>query len=102
MNVVGLVLLAIIVAIAIWLAIVVIKWLFILAIVAGLIWLIMFFMRRARAWACTPARRASRGRLTSTSVHGRSTRRRRWRGSWIGWSCGRAASSWTSPRERAS
>ena len=49
MNVVGLVLLVIIVAIAIWLAIVVIKWLFILAIVAGLIWLIMFFMRRARA-----------------------------------------------------
>jgi hypothetical protein len=49
MNVVGLVLLAIIVAIAIWLAIVVIKWLFILAVVAGLIWLILFFMRRARA-----------------------------------------------------
>jgi hypothetical protein len=48
-NVVGLVLLAIIVAIAIWLAIVVIKWLFILAVVAGLIWLILFFMRRARA-----------------------------------------------------
>jgi hypothetical protein len=49
MNVVGLVLLAIIVAIAIWLAIVVIKWLFILAVVAALIWLIVFFMRRARA-----------------------------------------------------
>ena len=49
MNVVGLVLLAIIVVIAIWLAIVVIKWLFILAVVAGLIWLILFFMRRARA-----------------------------------------------------
>ena len=49
MNVVGLVLLAIIVAIAIWLAFVVIKWLFILAVVAALIWLIMFFMRRARA-----------------------------------------------------
>ena len=49
MNVVGLVLLAIIVAIAIWLAIVVIKWLFILAVVAALIWLILFFMRRARA-----------------------------------------------------
>jgi hypothetical protein len=48
MNVVGLVLLAIIVAIAIWLAIVVIKWLFILAVVAGLIWLILYFMRRAR------------------------------------------------------
>jgi hypothetical protein len=49
MNVVGLVLLAIIVVIAIWLAFVVIKWLFILAVVAGLIWLILFFMRRARA-----------------------------------------------------
>ena len=49
MNVWGLLLLAVIVAIAIWLAFVVIKWLFILAIVAGLIWLIMFFMRRARA-----------------------------------------------------
>jgi len=49
MNVVGLVVLAIIVAIAIWLAFVVIKWLFILAVVAALIWLIMFFMRRARA-----------------------------------------------------
>jgi hypothetical protein len=48
MNVVGLILLAIIVAVAIWLAIVVIKWLFILAVVAALIWLIMFFMRRAR------------------------------------------------------
>ena len=49
MNVVGLVVLAIIVAIAIWLVFVVIKWLFILAVVAALIWLIMFFMRRARA-----------------------------------------------------
>ena len=49
MNVVGLILLAIIVAIAIWLAIVVIKWLFILAVVAGLAWLIVFFLRRARA-----------------------------------------------------
>ena len=49
MNVWGLLVLAVIVAIAIWLAFVVIKWLFILAIVAGLIWLIMFFMRRARA-----------------------------------------------------
>jgi len=49
MNVVGLVLLAIIVVIAIWLAFVVIKWLFILAVVAALIWLILFFMRRARA-----------------------------------------------------
>jgi len=48
-NVWGLLLLAVIVAIAIWLAIVVIKWLFILAVVAGLIWLILFFMRRARA-----------------------------------------------------
>ena len=49
MHVVGLILLAIIVAIAIVLAIIVIKWLFILAVVAGLIWLILFFMRRARA-----------------------------------------------------
>ena len=49
MNVWGLLLLAVIVALAIWLAFVVIKWLFILAIVAGLIWLILFFMRRARA-----------------------------------------------------
>jgi hypothetical protein len=49
MNVAGVVLLVIIVAIAIWLAIVVIKWLFILAVVAALIWLILFFMRRARA-----------------------------------------------------
>jgi hypothetical protein len=48
-NVWGLLLLAVIVVIAIWLAFVVIKWLFILAVVAGLIWLIMFFMRRARA-----------------------------------------------------
>jgi hypothetical protein len=45
----GVLLLVIIVALAIWLAFVVIKWLFILAIVAGLIWVIMFFMRRARA-----------------------------------------------------
>ena len=49
MNVVGLVLLAIIVVIAIWLAFFVIKWLFILAVVAALIWLILFFMRRAHA-----------------------------------------------------
>ena len=48
MNVWGLLLLVVIVAIAIWLAFVVIKWLFILAVVAALIWLIMFFMRRAR------------------------------------------------------
>jgi hypothetical protein len=48
-NVWGLLLLAVIVVIAIWLAFVVIKWLFILAVVAGLIWLILFFMRRARA-----------------------------------------------------
>jgi hypothetical protein len=48
-NVWGLLLLAVIVALAIWLAFVVIKWLFILAVVAALIWLIMFFMRRARA-----------------------------------------------------
>ena len=49
MNVWALLLLAIIVGVAIWLAIIVIKWLFILAVVAGLIWLILFFMRRARA-----------------------------------------------------
>jgi hypothetical protein len=48
-NVWGLLLLAVIVALAIWLAFVIIKWLFILAVVAALIWLIMFFMRRARA-----------------------------------------------------
>ena len=48
MNVWGLLLLALIVAIAIWLAFVLIKWLFILAVVAGLIWLTLFFMRRSR------------------------------------------------------
>ena len=48
MNVWGLLLLAVIVAIAIWLAFVVIKWLFILAVVAGLVWLTLFFMRRSR------------------------------------------------------
>jgi hypothetical protein len=48
-NVWGLLLLAVIVVIAIWLAFVVIKWLFILAVVAALVWLILFFMRRARA-----------------------------------------------------
>ena len=48
MNVWGLILLAVIVALAIWLAFVVIKWLFILAVVAGLIWLTLFFMRRSR------------------------------------------------------
>jgi len=47
-NVWGLLLLAVIVALAIWLAIIVIKWLFILAVVAALAWLILFFMRRAR------------------------------------------------------
>jgi hypothetical protein len=49
MNVWGLLLLAVIVALAIWLAFVLIKWLFILAVVAGLIWLILYFMRRASA-----------------------------------------------------
>ena len=39
-------LLAIVVGIAIWLAIVVIKWLFILAVVAGLIWLLLLIRRR--------------------------------------------------------
>jgi hypothetical protein len=48
-NVAALILLAVIVALAIWLAIIVIKWLFILAVVAGLAWLIVFFLRRARA-----------------------------------------------------
>ena len=48
MNVWGLLLLVVIVAIAIWLAFVVIKWLFILAVVAALIWLILYFTRRAR------------------------------------------------------
>jgi hypothetical protein len=47
-NVWGLLLVAVIVVLAIWLAFVVIKWLFILAVVAGLAWLILFFMRRAR------------------------------------------------------
>jgi hypothetical protein len=41
--------LVVVVVLAIWLAVVIVKWLFILAIVAGLIWLILFFMRRARA-----------------------------------------------------
>jgi hypothetical protein len=48
-NVWGLLLLGVIVVLAIWLAFVVIKWLFILAVVAGLIWLILYFMRRASA-----------------------------------------------------
>ena len=39
-------LLAVVVGIAIWLAIVVIKWLFILAVVAGLIWLLLALRRR--------------------------------------------------------
>ena len=38
--------LAALVILGIVLAVVVIKWLFILAVVAGLIWLIMFFTRR--------------------------------------------------------
>jgi len=40
------VVLAIIIAVAIWLAIVVIKWLFILAVVAALIWLLFALRRR--------------------------------------------------------
>ena len=40
------VVLAIIVAIAIWLAIIVIKWLFILAVVAALIWLVLALRKR--------------------------------------------------------
>lgn len=40
------VVLAIIVGIAIWLAIVVIKWLLILAVVAALIWLLLALRRR--------------------------------------------------------
>ena len=35
-----------VVAVAIWLAIVVIKWLFILAVVAGVIWLLLLLRRR--------------------------------------------------------
>ena len=46
MNVWGFLLLAVIVVIAIWLAFVIIKWLFILAVVAALCWLILFFVRR--------------------------------------------------------
>ena len=42
-------LLAILVVAAIWLAIVVIKWLFILAAVAALVWAILFFARRISA-----------------------------------------------------
>jgi hypothetical protein len=38
--------LAVAIGIAIWLAIVVIKWLFILAVVAGLIWLVLAIRRR--------------------------------------------------------
>jgi hypothetical protein len=38
--------LAVAIVIAIWLAFVVIKWLFILAIVAGLIWLLLLVRRR--------------------------------------------------------
>ena len=48
MNIWGFLLLAVIVVLAIWLAFVVIKWLFILAVVAGLVWLTLFFMRRSR------------------------------------------------------
>jgi hypothetical protein len=40
------VLLAILIGIAIWLAIVVIKWLLILAVVAGALWLILLLRRR--------------------------------------------------------
>jgi hypothetical protein len=40
------VVLAIIIAVAIWLAIVVIKWLFILAVAAALIWLLFALRRR--------------------------------------------------------
>jgi hypothetical protein len=41
-----LIVLAIIVGIAIWLAIVVVKWLFILAVVAFLVWLLFALRRR--------------------------------------------------------
>ena len=40
------VVLAVVVGIAIWLAIVVIKWLFILAVVAAVIWLLLALRRR--------------------------------------------------------
>ena len=39
-------LLAAAVIVAIWLAVIVIKWLFILAIVAGLVWLVLLARRR--------------------------------------------------------
>jgi hypothetical protein len=40
------VLLAILIGIAIWLAIVVVKWLLILAVLAGVVWLILLVRRR--------------------------------------------------------
>jgi hypothetical protein len=40
------VLLAILIGIAIWLAIIVIKWLLILAVLAGAVWLILLLRRR--------------------------------------------------------
>jgi hypothetical protein len=38
-----------IVVLAIWLAVVIVKWLFVIAIAAALIWLVLFFTRRSRA-----------------------------------------------------
>jgi hypothetical protein len=40
--------LVVVVVLAIWLAVVIVKWLFILAIAAALIWLILYFTRRSR------------------------------------------------------
>jgi hypothetical protein len=40
--------LVVVVVLAIWLAVVIVKWLFILAVIAGLVWLILFFTRRSR------------------------------------------------------
>jgi hypothetical protein len=40
--------LVVVVVLAIWLAVVLIKWLFILAVIAALVWLILFFTRRSR------------------------------------------------------
>ena len=47
-DLLGFVLLVVIVALAIWLAFVIIKWLFILAVVAVLVWLTLYFLRRTR------------------------------------------------------
>ena len=48
MQLAQLILIALVVGLFIWLAIVVIKWLFILAVIAALIWVILFFTRGSR------------------------------------------------------